>query len=157
MTHQAQLRYHTISPSLIPIIVVLGSALLVVSYCKIFTKYCKASRSRPFCRRRHRILDSKENIQEDDCSLEEFQDPEGWQIITQSYGLDEVVIRSIPLCRLRMIYVVQSSKSLLFNYGFQNILYLDLFGRTASFTLKRFSYRKRFWFTKHNGGLNQNI
>ena len=32
-------------------------------------------------------------------SLEVFQDPEGWQIITQSYGLNEVLIRSIPLSR----------------------------------------------------------
>ena len=75
------------------------------------------------------------NIQVDAYSVEGFQDPEGWQIITQSYGLDEAVIRSIPLCRLRMIYVVQSSERLLFNYGFQSILYLDLFGRMTSLTL----------------------
>ena len=31
----------TISPALIAIVVVLGSALLVVSYYKIFSKYCK--------------------------------------------------------------------------------------------------------------------
>ena len=34
----------TISLALIAIVVVLGNALLVVSYYKIFTKYCKASR-----------------------------------------------------------------------------------------------------------------
>ena len=34
----------TISPALIAIVVVLGSVLLVVSYYKIFAKYCKASR-----------------------------------------------------------------------------------------------------------------
>lgn len=89
----------TISPALIAIVVVLGSALLVVSYYKIFAKYCKASRWRPSFRRRRRSLDSEENIQVDAYSLEGFQDPEGWQIITQSYGLDEAVIRSIPLCR----------------------------------------------------------
>ena len=89
--------------------------------------------------------------------MEGFQDPEGWQIITQSYGLDEAMIRSIPLCRLRMIDVVQSSESSLFNYGFQNILYLDLFGRTTSLTLRCFSCRNGFCFTKQNGGLNQNI
>ena len=33
------------------------------------------------------------NLQVDAYSLEQFQDPEGWQIITQSYGLDEAVIR----------------------------------------------------------------
>ena len=44
-------------------------------------------------------MDSEENIQVDAYSLERFQDPEGCQIITQSYGLDEAVIRSIPLCR----------------------------------------------------------
>ena len=44
-------------------------------------------------------LDSKENIQVDAYSLEGFQDLEGWHIITQSYGLDEAVIISIPLCR----------------------------------------------------------
>ena len=38
----------TISPALIAIVVVLGSTLLVVSYYKIFAKYCKASRWRPF-------------------------------------------------------------------------------------------------------------
>ena len=48
---------------------------------------------------RRRSLDSQENIQVDAYSLDGFQDPEGWQIITQSYGLDEDVIRSIPLCR----------------------------------------------------------
>ena len=40
-------------------------------------------------------MDSEENIQVDAYSLEGFQDPEGWQIITQSYGLDEAVIRSM--------------------------------------------------------------
>ena len=44
-------------------------------------------------------MDSEENIQVDAYSLEGFQDPKGCQIITQSYGLDEVVIRFIPLCR----------------------------------------------------------
>ena len=34
----------TISPAMISIVVVLVSALLVVSYYKIFSKYCKASR-----------------------------------------------------------------------------------------------------------------
>ena len=38
----------TISPAVIAIVVVLGIALLVVSYYKIFAKYCKASRWRPF-------------------------------------------------------------------------------------------------------------
>ena len=38
----------TISPALIAIVVALGSALLVVSYYKIFAKYCKASRWRHF-------------------------------------------------------------------------------------------------------------
>ena len=33
----------TISPTVIAIVVVMGSALLVVSYYKIFAKYCKAS------------------------------------------------------------------------------------------------------------------
>ena len=37
----------TISPSLIAIVVVLGNTLLVASYYKIFSKYCKASRWRP--------------------------------------------------------------------------------------------------------------
>ena len=48
----------TISPALIAIIVVLGNALLVVSYYKIFAKYCKDYRWRPFFRGRHRSLDS---------------------------------------------------------------------------------------------------
>ena len=43
-------------------------------------------------------MDSEENIQVNDYSLEGFQDPERWKIITQSYGLDEAMIRSIPLC-----------------------------------------------------------
>ena len=34
----------TISPAMIAIVVVLGNALLVVSYYKIFAKYYKASR-----------------------------------------------------------------------------------------------------------------
>lgn len=89
----------TFSPALIAIVAVLGSALLVVSYYKIFVKYCKASRWRPSFRRRRRSFDFEENIQVDAYSLEGFQDPEGWQIITHSYGLDEAVIRSIPLCR----------------------------------------------------------
>ena len=42
----------TISPALIAIVVVLGSVLLVVSYYKIFSKYCKASQWRLFFRRR---------------------------------------------------------------------------------------------------------
>ena len=33
----------TISPTLIAIVVFLGSSLLVLSYYKIFSKYCKAS------------------------------------------------------------------------------------------------------------------
>ena len=53
----------TISPTLIAIVVVLRSALLVLSYYKIVAKYCKASRWRPFFKRRRRSLDSKENIQ----------------------------------------------------------------------------------------------
>ena len=89
----------TIRPIPIVIVVVLVSALLVVSYYKIFAKYCKASRWRPFFRGRRRSLDSEENIQVNYYSLEGFQDLEGWQIITHSYGLDEAVIRSIPLCR----------------------------------------------------------
>ena len=89
----------TISPALIAIVVVLGSTLLVVSYYNIFTMYCKASRWRPFFRRRRRSLDSEENIQVDTHSLEGFQDLEGWQIIIQSYGLNEVLIRSITPCR----------------------------------------------------------
>ena len=90
----------TISPSLIAIVVVLGSTLLVVNYYKIFAKYCKASRWRPFFKRRRGSLDSKENIQVYAYSQEGFQfQDEGWQIITQSNGLDEAVIRSIPLCR----------------------------------------------------------
>ena len=40
----------TISPALIAIVVVLGSALLVVSYYKIFAKYFKACPWRPFFR-----------------------------------------------------------------------------------------------------------
>ena len=44
-------------------------------------------------------MDFEENKQVDAYSLEGFQDLEGWQIITQSYGLNEVLIRSIPLCR----------------------------------------------------------
>lgn len=79
----------TFSPALIAIVAVLGSALLVVSYYKIFVKYCKASRWRPSFRRRRRSFDFEENIQVDAYSLEGFQDPEGWQIITHSYGLDE--------------------------------------------------------------------
>ena len=79
----------TIIPTLIAIVVALGNALLMVSYYKIFTKYCKASRWRTFLRRRLRSLDSEENIQVDAYSLEGFQDPEGGQIITQSYVVDE--------------------------------------------------------------------
>ena len=89
----------TISPALIAIVVVLGNALLVVSYYKIFAKYCKASRWRPFARRKCRSLDFEENIQVDAYSLEGFQGLEGWQIIIQSYGLDEAMIRSIPMFR----------------------------------------------------------
>ena len=90
----------TMSPTLIAIVVVLHSALLVLSYYKIFAKYCKASRWRPFFKRRRGSLDSKENIQVYAYSQEGFQfQDEGWQIITQSNGLDEAVIRSIPLCR----------------------------------------------------------
>ena len=55
----------TISPALIAIVVVLGNTLLVVSYYKVFSKYCKASRWRPFFRRRGRSLDYEENIQAD--------------------------------------------------------------------------------------------
>ena len=68
----------TISPALIAIVVVLGSALLVKSHYKIFAKLCKASRWRPFFRRRRRSLDSEENIQVDAYSFEGFQDPERW-------------------------------------------------------------------------------
>ena len=49
------------------------------------------------------------------------------------------------------IYVAQSSESSLFNYGFQNILYLDLFGRTTSVTLGWFSCHNRFWFARGMG------
>ena len=48
----------TIIPAFISIVVVLGNVLLVVSYDKIFAKYCKASQWRHFFRRRHRSLDS---------------------------------------------------------------------------------------------------
>ena len=64
----------TIRPALIAIVVVLGNALLVVSYYNIFSKYCKASRWRHFFRRRHRSLDSEDNIQVNAYSLEGFQD-----------------------------------------------------------------------------------
>ena len=67
----------TISPTLIAIVVVIGSASLVVSYYNIFAKYCKASQWRPFFRRRLRSLDSEENIQVDAYSLQGFQDLEG--------------------------------------------------------------------------------
>ena len=89
----------TISVAFIAIVVILGNALLVVSYYKIFSKYCKASQWRPFFRRRRRSLDSKENIQVNAYSLEGFHYPKGWNLITQSHGLDEAMIRSIPLCR----------------------------------------------------------
>ena len=52
-----------------------------------------------YFKRKRRSLDSEENIEVDAYSLEGFQDLEGWQIIIQSYGLDEAMIRSIPLCR----------------------------------------------------------
>ena len=44
-------------------------------------------------------MDYEENIQVDAYSLVGFQDPKGWRIITQSYVLDEPMIKSIPLCR----------------------------------------------------------
>ena len=50
----------TISPALISIVVVLGIALLMLSYYKIFAKYWKASQWRHFFRRRYRSLESKE-------------------------------------------------------------------------------------------------
>ena len=67
----------TINPALIAIVVVLGSALLVVSYYNIFSKYCKDSQWRPFFKRSLKSLESEENIQVDSYSLEGFQDPEG--------------------------------------------------------------------------------
>ena len=56
-----------------------------------------------FSRRRLRSLDSEQNIQVDAYSPEGFQGPEGWQIITQSYGLYEAVIKSIPLYRFTKV------------------------------------------------------
>eukprot|EP01018_Ginkgo_biloba_P032177 Gb_15836 [translate_table: standard] len=86
-----------INPALIAIVAVLGSAALIVSYYKIFFKYCKPCRWSSLSRRR-RGFDPEEL---DDSQGAGLQDPEGWQIFTHSYGLEEAVIKSIPLCIFR--------------------------------------------------------
>uniref|UniRef100_A0A0D6QRQ3 RING-type E3 ubiquitin transferase n=1 Tax=Araucaria cunninghamii TaxID=56994 RepID=A0A0D6QRQ3_ARACU len=91
----------TLNPALIAIVAVLGSALLIVSYYKIFSKYCKARQWRrpwPWGGRRHGF--EAEDIHQEAGVI--IQDQDGWQIfLPNSFGLDEAVIQSIPLCTFR--------------------------------------------------------
>ncbi|KAK1304248.1 RING-H2 finger protein ATL52 [Acorus calamus] len=85
-----------VSPLVVAIIGILASALLLVTYYTVISKYC--SRGGPDSPRRTRQL-RRDSPDEDENDPNESARQEAWT--TTSCGLDETVIKSITVCKYK--------------------------------------------------------